>query len=231
MQLSKRLQRVIAQVEHGDVVADIGCDHGFTSIALIEENRADHVIAMDINKGPLLRASEHIAEAGLTELIETRLSDGVAEMEPGEADTLLISGMGGALICKILQDHPQVVQRARELVLSPQSEIYLVRHMIHDLGYAIDREEMLLDQGKYYVVIHAVRGTQQYERAEEYIYGKALIEQKSPVLQRFLIKEKNRVESILQAMQEKQLTETSVKKVSELNQQKEQMEWTLHQIQ
>ena len=111
IKLSKRLQTVAHQVECGGVAADIGCDHGFTSIYLIEQGLAKHVIAMDINEGPLERAKEHIREYGMEEDIETRLSDGTAKLTPGEADTLLISGMGGALICKILSDSPEVTAR------------------------------------------------------------------------------------------------------------------------
>ena len=95
IKLSKRLQTVAHQVKCGGVAADIGCDHGFTSIYLIEQGLAKHVIAMDINEGPLERAKEHIREYGMEADIETRLSDGTAKLAPGEADTLLISGMGG----------------------------------------------------------------------------------------------------------------------------------------
>ena len=124
-----RLQAVAHQVKIHCVTADIGCDHGITSIYLIEQGLADHVIAMDINEGPLERAREHVTESGLTEQIELRLSDGAKKLVPGEADTLLVSGMGGALICKILEDSPEIVERVQELVLSPQSEWSIFMNM------------------------------------------------------------------------------------------------------
>ena len=83
MQISKRLQRVAAQVQSGGVVADIGCDHGFTSIYLIENHLAKHVSAMDINEGPLERAQEHIKQFQMEETISIRLSDGAKELSPG----------------------------------------------------------------------------------------------------------------------------------------------------
>ena len=159
------------QVASHGVTADIGCDHGFTSIYLIEQGLADHVIAMDINEGPLERAREHVTESGLTEQIELRLSDGAKKLTPGEADTLLISGMGGALICKILEDSPEVVERAQELVLSPQSEWSVVRHYLHEHGFMIAGEAMVLDQGKYYLILRAVPGQEHYSDEMEYIYG------------------------------------------------------------
>ena len=164
------------QVKCGGVAADIGCDHGFTSIYLIEQGLAKHVIAMDINEGPLERAKEHIREYGMEADIETRLSDGTAKLAPGEADTLLISGMGGALICKILSDSPEVTARAKELVLSPQSEWATTRHYLLEHGFMIQREEMVLDQGKYYLILRAVPGRQKFSDELEYMYGQYLPE-------------------------------------------------------
>ena len=102
VKLSKRLEVVASSVGSGGTVADIGCDHGFTSIYLTENKMAKCGIAMDINKGPLEKAKIHIEQAGLKDKIETRLSNGLDKLEIGEADTILISGMGGALITEIL---------------------------------------------------------------------------------------------------------------------------------
>jgi len=145
MHLSRRLQRVAANVCSGGVVADIGCDHGFTSIYLVQENKAVSAIAMDVNQGPLKRAKEHILQYGMSDRITLRLSDGLLKLMPGEADTLLISGMGGALIARILTDGSEVAAAAKELVLSPQSEAFLVRKCVNRLGFQIASEEMLAD--------------------------------------------------------------------------------------
>lgn len=230
MQISKRLQRVAAQVQQGGVVADIGCDHGFTSIYLIENGLAEHAIAMDINPGPLERAREHICQYGMEEKIAVRLSDGAAELLPGEADCLLISGMGGGLICKILQASRSVVEQVRELVLSPQSEIFLVRHLLHEMGFIIDREEMIVDQGKYYVILHAVPGSQHFLREEEYIYGKYLIDGKDKVLLNFLQEEILRIDRILQGMEGQRLSETAQKQQKALQEKNRQIHWTMDRM-
>ena len=78
MKLSDRLERIAAQaaeVTEG-YVADVGTDHGFVPIRLIESGKVKHVIAMDVRKGPLARAREHVREFGMEDQIETRLSDG-----------------------------------------------------------------------------------------------------------------------------------------------------------
>ncbi len=228
LRISERLKRVAWNVQSAGVVADIGCDHGFTSIYLVRQGLAQRVIAMDINKGPLERAREHIRQYQMDDVIVTRLSDGAKALQPGEADTLLVSGMGGGLICRILRDSPQVVGTVKELVLSPQSEPYLVRHLLHDLGFAIDREEMLVEQGKYYVILHAVPGEQHYFREEEYIYGERLIRSADSVLEKFVEGELVRLDNILDSLTGQSRHARDGREL--LEQKRGQAAWTLGQI-
>ena len=95
MELSKRLTAVAGLVTEGASVADIGTDHGYIPIHLIEQNLSPKVIAMDINKGPLERARIHIAGYGMSDRIETRLSDGLAAVKPKEVEEIIVAGMGG----------------------------------------------------------------------------------------------------------------------------------------
>lgn len=186
VQLSKRLQMAADMVTGGNRVADIGCDHAHTSIYLAQHKRAAHIIAMDVNKGPLERAKENISRSGCTELIETRLSDGARELAVDEVDTLLISGIGGALMIRILEDSREVVESVEELVLQPQSEIAKVRYYLHSRGFFIIDEDMLLEDGKYYTVLHAVKGSEHYQSEAEYYFGSILLEQENPVLKDYL---------------------------------------------
>lgn len=181
----------------GGVVADIGCDHGFTSIYLVSRGKAAGAIAMDVREGPLQRAAQHIAEHGLADRIQLRLSDGTDQLVPGEADTILISGMGGALMEQILRARPEITGQVQELILSPQSETGRIRYCLHDMGFRIASEDMVYDMGKFYVVIRAVPGCEHYCQAVEYTYGKTLIKQKHPVFMQFMYREKKRVEKIL----------------------------------
>ena len=93
MELSKRLTAVAGLVTEGASVADIGTDHGYIPIHLIEQNLSPKVIAMDINKGPLERARIHIAGYGMSDRIETRLSDGLAAVKPKEVEEMIVAGM------------------------------------------------------------------------------------------------------------------------------------------
>ena len=159
---------------------------------------------MDVADGPLMRAKEHIHQYGLDNRIALRKSDGLQQLVEGEADTILISGIGGALMERIFLLFPHVTQSAKELVLSPQSEIYKVRHALHDLGFVIAQEEMVFDQGKYYTIIRCERGSEHYFTEEEYIYGGYLMRTRHPVFLEYMQKELARVQRVLEAMPDTQ---------------------------
>ena len=155
IRLSERLKRICDMCGRGNVIADIGCDHGFTSITLVKSGAYKKALAMDVRKGPLERAVKNIREAGLADHIETRLSDGFEKLKPGEADASVITGMGGELIESILNAYPDTVKKLDKLILSPQSEAERVRRTIRELGFGITDEDALYDDGKYYEIIVA----------------------------------------------------------------------------
>lgn len=201
MRLSKRLYAVASFVRKGSLAADIGTDHGYIPIYLAEEGICERIIAMDIRKGPLMRATENIRRQGLEKKIEVRLSDGFAALKPGEADTIIIAGMGGELIIHILEEGRHLWESLSEMVLSPQSESGKVREYLDRQGFFIDREEMVLDEGKFYPVMLVKKGQMTYENQAQYLYGKRLIEEKNPVLAVFLEKESERMNKILQKLE------------------------------
>lgn len=195
--LSKRMQMVAGMVTKGNKAADVGCDHGFVSIFLVEQGICPYVIAMDVNEGPLLRAKEHIAERGLSSRIDVRLSDGVDKLQDQEADSIIIAGMGGRLVIKILSAHMDRVRNLREIILQPQSEIHLVRHFLSDNGFSILQEEMVEDAGKYYPCIKASYcGKKEVYTDCEAWYGPLLLRQRHLVLREYLLKEKRQYETI-----------------------------------
>lgn len=212
MQLSERLQRVANHVTVGGRIADIGCDHAYTSIYMIKNKIATRVIAMDVNKGPLEKAKYNIKNAGYEELIETRLSNGTEKLEPGEVDGIVISGMGGSLMTSILKARPDVIASVKELVLQPQSEIFILRQYLHTIGYKIIDEDMLIDEGKYYTIIRAIHGEESYDRDIFNIYGKVLLEKKHPILESFLERELRKKEMIKEQLLIQQ-TETAKRRL------------------
>ncbi|MDO5410379.1 MAG: class I SAM-dependent methyltransferase [Lachnospiraceae bacterium] len=202
MNLSLRLQKIADFVPEGGSVADIGTDHAHLPIYLVQSLKNKNAIAMDVRPGPLSRAEQAITMCRLSDKIETRLSDGLTALKPGEADTVVIAGMGGALIQKILEEGRHVWDSVTDWILSPQSEIYETRHWLEDHGFAIRKEDMVLDSGKYYVVMHVTRGAMHYTEEYEYIYGRELIQHKNPVLKAFLEQEQRKLLLVKQRIQE-----------------------------
>lgn len=188
MQLSKRLTVVAHMVTKGSRLADVGCDHGYIPITLLREGHIPYAIAMDVNQGPLDRAKQNIEQFAAAQYIETRLSDGVSALQPGEADAVIIAGMGGNLMIRILENGKEVFDQTKELILQPQSEIAGVRRYLQDHGYKIVDEEMVYEDGKYYMMMKVVHGHMQYDQRIDFEYGQVLLQKKHPILKDFLNK-------------------------------------------
>lgn len=197
VKISNRLTTAAALVTQGYTLADVGTDHGYIPIYLLQQKKIPAAIAMDINEGPLERAKEHIALYGLQAYIQTRLSDGVAALKPGEVEAVLIAGMGGGLVMHILKDGEKVCQSAKELILQPQSEIEHVREFLREKGYTILAEDMVYEDGKFYPMMKVqYQGeNENAQKASEVLklsdlYGGLLLQNRHPVLKTFLEKEK-----------------------------------------
>ncbi len=221
MQLSDRLNLVADFVTEGLKLADIGTDHGYIPIELVKRGVVPSALAMDINKGPLARADEHIKEAGLSDKIQTRLSDGLNKLEKNEADSIIIAGMGGALTVKILDQGKDILDSVQELILSPHTESYLVREYLINNGFEIVKEAMIYDMGKYYTVIKAVHTDnsdikQEYDAdVYNYIYGKLLLEEKNQVFMEYIRYDMNKQKSILLNMKKGNVAIEKQKEVQE----------------
>ena len=193
MEISNRLKAICDLCLPGQVVADIGCDHGYVSITLTNSGKFEKALAMDINEGPLRLAGQNIALYGDKARIETRLSSGFDKLEKGEADTVIIAGMGGMLVRDILDAGRDKLGSVKQLVLGAQSDIDTVRRYITAAGFRIDDEEMLEEDGKYYQLIRAVNTGSDIEGQLsdiEALYGPVLIKKKHAVLREYLTKQK-----------------------------------------
>ena len=208
MELSKRLKAVAELVTPGMRLADVGTDHGYIPIYLTEAGVIPSAIAMDINKGPLERAKEHIREHGLEGKIQTRLSDGLKNLQMNEADCMIAAGMGGGLVIRILSEERDTAGSLKELILQPQSEIDSVRKYLTEEGYRIVADDMVYEDGKYYPMMKAVpcmAGAGEIPYSEEELeFGRVLLQQAHPVLGQFLEREmeiQNRILSALESQE------------------------------
>lgn len=215
MKLSHRLMTIASFVRRGSKIADIGTDHGYIPIYLVKEGISPSALAMDVRKGPLERAENHVLGYGLGDKIKVRLSDGLMKLKPGEADTIVIAGMGGELIVRILEAGRHVWESTERLILSPQSEIGSVRHYLEENGFTILRETMVKEEGKYYTVIEAGHGAMHYGRECFYEYGKCLIQENNEVFREFLEKERHSADELIAALSGKQ-SDSAARRLGEL---------------
>lgn len=228
MQLSKRMHLLASKVTEGNRLADVGTDHGYIPIALVLRKKIPSAIAMDVNRGPLKRAEEHIRTYGLDTYIETRLSDGLHELMEGETDTVLIAGMGGALTVRILTEGTHCLDSVKELILQPQSEIHLVRKWLHENGFRIAEEDMVLDDGKYYPIMKAVHGQTADPDEPSLFYGDVRVQKSPDVLASFIKNEAGKNEKIMAILQEKGQENTV--RMQELTEKKERFNIVLGRL-
>jgi len=232
VKISDRLKTAASLIREGAVLADVGTDHGYVPIYLLEQKKIKSAIAMDINKGPLERAREHIHLYGMDAYIQTRLSDGAEALLPNEADSILIAGMGGELILHILTEGESVCSTAKELILQPQSEIHKVREYLRRHQYKIEDEDMVCEEGKYYPMMRAVKTEQDetWNRLNDQtiavcdIYGPLLLRNGNPVLRRFLVRQHGQLTQILQTLEAQKESEQIIRRIAEVQEKLQQNE-------
>ena len=156
MKLPPRLEYVFSFTEKCRCAADIGTDHGKLAAALVLSDRAERVIACDVNDGPLSKAKELSAKLGLTDRMETRLDDGLAGLENDGVDQIVVAGMGGELIASIIEAAPWVADPGVRLVMQPMTTSPELRKYLSSAGYEIVREGAVVEDGKPYEVLAAV---------------------------------------------------------------------------
>jgi len=212
MQLSLRLSAIADMVTTGNRLVDVGCDHGYLPVYLIQQKKIPSAIAMDVRKGPLSRAKEHIRQYGLEEYIQARLSDGLENLKAGEGDTLVIAGMGGPLMERILTDGQSVRDSFSEMILQPQSDIPHFRRFIQSQGFQIVEEKIVEEEGKFYPMMRVVRTCPEGDGNENLVseaapytleeaFGKFLLKEHNPVLYRYLLREERIRADILKQLQ------------------------------
>ena len=175
MVLSRRLEVIASMISPCPSVTDIGTDHGYLPIWLVEHGVCDHAVASDVRKGPLETAEKNCLEHGIgKDRIELVLSDGLKDITPGEdsaKETLVIAGMGGETIVDILSGEKVKAHSYGAYVFSPHTKQEELRRYLGRDGYRITGERYITDSGKLYVVISAVNGEDACVTDADYLFG------------------------------------------------------------
>ncbi len=175
--ITPRLKCIIENT-NGKRIADIGTDHAYIPIYLIENKLSDYVIASDIRKGPAKIAVSNISEHNLSDKIEVRIGGGLSVLKENETDTIIIAGMGGQLISEIIDTDIQLAKKCR-LILQPMNAQYELRKYLIKNGFTITNEDIAVEGFKVYNILNAENGHQsKFETDIEYHLPKYLINHK-----------------------------------------------------
>lgn len=153
--LNNRLLTIANNVPNQARVVDVGCDHAYLAIYLMQHKSVQSVIASDIVDGPVEAARKNIQQAGLTKQIKLVQADGLAGVQPGEVDCVIIAGMGAGTIIEILTAGQQVIDKCQTLILQPMIAADRLRCWLAEHGWACAHEELCLDAGRLYEIIVA----------------------------------------------------------------------------
>lgn len=151
--LDARLMQCARLVRNGVCVVDVGTDHAYLAIHLVESKKAVKVIATDLREGPLDNASSNIKKYNCEETIETRLSDGLEEVRSSEVDDIIIAGMGGELIAEIIGSATWLKDRGKHLILQPMTMAEHLRRFLFNEGFRILEEKAVTSANKVYTVM------------------------------------------------------------------------------
>ncbi len=194
VKLSPRLETIARMAERSSSVADVGCDHGKLAAWLALAGVPD-VIAMDVSAKSLSKTKRLVAELDIRQSVQTRVSDGLKKLRYGEAEIIVMAGMGGPTICGILEEGREKALAAEKLLLQPMNAVGTVRKWLVDNGFRISDERLAEEEGRIYQILAAVPGDDPYPPMSlfDLEVGRLLMECRHPLLGKLL---NNKIETI-----------------------------------
>ena len=227
--LSDRLMKIANFVRKGTSVLDVGTDHGYIPIYLVENDISKDVIASDISSDSLNKTVEIVKKKSLEKFIDSRVGDGLQVIEPFEVKGVIMAGMGGVLIEKILKKDKRITDSIDYFIFQPMIAAKELRKYLIENNFTIVDEELSRDGDKFYEIILAEKGKQSLKEDIYYEISEKLIEKNHPLLKEF-IKNKIKLASfVIDELKDKK-SDRSLRRYKELEGQiKEYME-VLNQI-
>lgn len=188
MEISNRLKCIGNMVEKCNCIADIGTDHGYLPIYLLEKNICTRAIASDINRGPVEKAKKNIELSHLSDKIQCRLGPGLKTISQHEVDCAVIAGMGGNLIRDIIEESMDIFKNLNYVILQPVQNAEVLRKYVLESGYNIIDEELCVDDNKYYEVMKVKYDDENNMETEDIFFeiSKKLYYKNHPLLKDFI---------------------------------------------
>ena len=208
--ISKRLELVASFVPQGAVLLDVGSDHAYLPIELVERGQIERAIAGEVVDGPYQSALKNVESHGLKEKIQVRLANGMAAFEDvDQVSVITIAGMGGRLIATILEEGLEKLANVERLILQPNNREDDLRIWLEDHGFQIVAESILEEAGKFYEIL-VVEAGQMKLSASDVRFGPILSKEVSPIFVQKWQKEAAKLEFALSHIPEKNLEERQV---------------------
>ena len=184
--MNRRLSAIAALVHDGRGIIDVGTDHGYLPAFLAENGYSGLIFASDIKEGPLNAARRTAAASDQTGRIRFLLCDGLALCPPDEIDTIVIAGMGGDMIVKILDNAEWCLDRRYRLILQPMTKAEVLRYWLVNNGFGIETENLVEDAETIYQIITASFGGNTRLNDAELFIGKESLNQDKALYRRQL---------------------------------------------
>ena len=208
--ISKRLELVASFVPQGAILLDVGSDHAYLPIELVEKGQIKGAIAGEVVEGPYQSAVKNVEAHGLKEKIQVRLANGLAAFEEADqVSVITIAGMGGRLIARILEEGLDKLANVERLILQPNNREDDLRIWLQDNGFQIVAESILEEAGKFYEILVVEAGKMKLS-ASDVRFGPFLSKEVSPVFVQKWQKEAAKIEFALGQIPEKNLEERQV---------------------
>lgn len=194
--LTKRLAMAADLVPQCEVLADVGTDHSYLAVWLLQSGKAQKVFASDIGEGPLRSTKETAERFGLEDTLQPILADGLNYPGAEQAEVITICGMGGETMISILSAAPWTKQN-RTLILQPQSKLTELENWLKREGYSIENARLCLDAGKCYLALSVLGGGKWVNRAEDW-----LLHNRDPLLDDYLSREIQKTDRALHGIKQ-----------------------------
>lgn len=211
MNIGARLETIGKYVPENCVFADIGTDHAYLPVWLVQNNKIKSAVAGDIADGPCLAAKNTVKMYGMSDKIEVRKGSGLKVLSAGEADCIAIAGMGASTIIEILQADLPVAEHATRLVLQPMAGASSLRKWLCSNGWKLVAEELVADGKHLYEIIIAERGESKVYTDAEYEIGPFLMQHRHPLLSQQFAKQISGYRNLVRSMAKSEQARASLR--------------------
>ncbi len=198
--VSRRLAQLAAMMPEVAWAADIGTDHAKLLALLIQQNKIQRGLGVEVVEGPWQTALKNVAALGLSDVIEIRKGDGLAPLRPGEVQAVIIAGMGGKTMTGILSRSPEVFQSLQWLLLQPMSQAGDLRIYLQKNGWKIMQEDLIEERDIIYPILLACPGAMPELTQWQADYGPILLMQRPPMLKKLIEKDLKGMQEILKQL-------------------------------